>query len=651
MIRIAPEYEHENPKVSETFENEAAFAQWFETAAMRHANWNFINTHVSKASYSTSNPEDVLQTLYLACDHHGLPRKHKKKAEDKLKTKRVWTKSIKDGCKAKIIKKTFRDGQVSIECLWQHDTHQPEKVQDMVRSRLPAEVKQWIVSHVDNNMDWKAIKTLLRIDPRRLEEVLEAGLAISSFPMSLRINYHDVQNVINTRLNKLSRRNAVDRTSVEEWMSFLKNEKGCLVHMKFYEGNGPYLLSWISPWQKKILEAADEWCIDSTHKTCKSLVGSDKHSYLYMIVLTWVQSNCDLRVKRIMIGCSPVEMSALKDVFGQSFQVLCTSGTSSGHGRCTSKKDGIYVKITGATHESKKERDAVRVGLNLLMHAKSELVFEQKYQEFLSRFSEHGKFIEYIGTQWHSKRELWSMTRREEARFHTNNLVESYHHILKAYYLGSSRNFWVDRQEGLKIIYGFKKLVLTHTEKAKKKAQAIAYKDTLGMVETIEDNSIYKCRSFADNSVWYELLIKEEVLSTCSCPNPNHLCKRIFFGLQDDGTSERKEVNAAAQDKLRCLEFTEIQKSLLKKIEQAVEKRNVMSIDIPSGMDVSVRILRDCLSSLEEAEVAPQQRTLQFYHPFVDENYKVQMNSNCLYFVAIKGFPKNTATLLLIGLI
>ncbi|OAD81219.1 hypothetical protein PHYBLDRAFT_138768 [Phycomyces blakesleeanus NRRL 1555(-)] len=116
-------------------------------------------------------------------------------------------------------------------------------------------------------MDWKTIKTLLHVDPWRLEEALEAGLVISSFPMSLCINYNDMQNVINDQLNELSRQNAVDRTS-------------------FHKGNDLSLLSWISPWQKKqIIEAADEWCIDSTHKTCKSLVGSGKHSYLYTIII------------------------------------------------------------------------------------------------------------------------------------------------------------------------------------------------------------------------------------------------------------------------------------------------------------------------------------------------------------------------------
>ncbi|OAD81258.1 hypothetical protein PHYBLDRAFT_161877 [Phycomyces blakesleeanus NRRL 1555(-)] len=149
------------------------------------------------------------------------------------------------------------------------------------------------------------------------------------------------------------------------------------------------------------------------------------------------------------------------------------------------------------------------------------------------------------------------MAWRLNARFHTNNLIESYYHILKAYYLGRSKNFWVNRlvymfsqvvehdyrQEGLKIMYGFKKLVLTHVEKAKKKAFDVDHEDALCMIKTVEDNLVYKCRSFTDNSVWYELLLKEEVLSVGSCPDPNNLCKHIFLvgtimGLQYSLTKE-----------------------------------------------------------------------------------------------------------------
>ncbi|OAD65510.1 hypothetical protein PHYBLDRAFT_153410 [Phycomyces blakesleeanus NRRL 1555(-)] len=184
MIHIAPNYKSANPTATETSANEEAFSFWFENSAKRHSNWNMTSTHVFQAT-STASPKDVVTAVYLSV-------------------------TTKDDCKAKITKKILQNGNVVVDYLWQHVTHQPEKVQDMVRSRLPAEVKQWIVFHVDNNMDWKAIKMLFRIDSKCLEE-LEAGLGISSFPMSLHINYHDVQNVINACLNKLSKKMSLIR--------------------------------------------------------------------------------------------------------------------------------------------------------------------------------------------------------------------------------------------------------------------------------------------------------------------------------------------------------------------------------------------------------------------------------------------------------
>ncbi|OAD72706.1 hypothetical protein PHYBLDRAFT_73109 [Phycomyces blakesleeanus NRRL 1555(-)] len=184
MIRIAPNYKSSNPKETETFANEEVFSFYFKNLAKRHSTWNITNTHISWAT-STASPKDVVKTVYFVCNHQGLPKKVKL-VEDagNQKAKRVQTESIKDGCKAKITKMTLQNGNVVVDYLWQHATHQPEKVQDMVCSRLPAE--------------------------------LEVGLGVSSFLTSLHIKIIDVQNVINAGLNKLSRKNAIDKASVEQ---------------------------------------------------------------------------------------------------------------------------------------------------------------------------------------------------------------------------------------------------------------------------------------------------------------------------------------------------------------------------------------------------------------------------------------------------
>ncbi|OAD69167.1 hypothetical protein PHYBLDRAFT_172422 [Phycomyces blakesleeanus NRRL 1555(-)] len=319
MIQIAPDYKMANPKVTKTFADEKKFTVWFENSAKRNSNWNVTNTHFSQAT-GTASPRDVVSAVYFVCDHQGFLKKTKvQEMAGKPKAKRVRTESIKDGCKAKITKKTLHDGSVQ----------------------------------------------------------LEGGIDIVSFPMSLRINYYDVQNVINARLNNLLRQNAIDKTSVEQWIEFLEKKR----------------TTWFTLSSMKVMSHT---LFRGSLLDRRRFSNSSKHSYLYMIVvrsnvtnkgvpvcffvtnaefittllqwLNWVKSNCSLRVKCGMIDCSPVEIGALEEVFGQSVQVLLCHWHIKRAREMHIKKD---VKITGATHKSKREQDADRVALNLLMHARN----------------------------------------------------------------------------------------------------------------------------------------------------------------------------------------------------------------------------------------------------------------------------------------
>jgi hypothetical protein len=54
---------------------------------------------------------------------------------------------------------------------WEHPDHSPCDLEEVSRSRLPHDVKQWIIEKVNQNLDWKTIKNFLRLDEERLEEV------------------------------------------------------------------------------------------------------------------------------------------------------------------------------------------------------------------------------------------------------------------------------------------------------------------------------------------------------------------------------------------------------------------------------------------------------------------------------------------------
>ena len=72
-----------------------------------------------------------------------------------------------------------------------------------------------IENHIENNMNWRAIKNLLRLSP---EVMRMAEVDSTKVPLSLQIKYHDVQNAISARLSKLSRKAYIDKESVILWL-------------------------------------------------------------------------------------------------------------------------------------------------------------------------------------------------------------------------------------------------------------------------------------------------------------------------------------------------------------------------------------------------------------------------------------------------
>lgn len=74
------------------------------------------------------------------------------------------------------------------------------------------------------------------------------------------------------------------KKSTQLWLKHLQ-DKGYSTLFKLHPNNGPILVSWLSPWRKKHLIEAEEWCLDSAHKTCKSFVDSKQDCYLYTIMI------------------------------------------------------------------------------------------------------------------------------------------------------------------------------------------------------------------------------------------------------------------------------------------------------------------------------------------------------------------------------
>lgn len=79
---------------------------------------------------------------------------------------------------------------------------------------------------------------------------LKKNPEFGAFPKSLFVKYKDVKNLIDARIAKLTRKSPKDKKSVILWIESFKQDNFYTL-LDFQEG-GPFVLSWVSPWQKKV---------------------------------------------------------------------------------------------------------------------------------------------------------------------------------------------------------------------------------------------------------------------------------------------------------------------------------------------------------------------------------------------------------------
>ncbi|KAI8889599.1 hypothetical protein K501DRAFT_315026 [Backusella circina FSU 941] len=201
--------------------------------------------------------------------------------------------------------------------------------------------------------------------------------------------------------------------------------------------------------------------------------------------LTWIKEKRHLNVKRIMVDCSATEIGAIKSVFGNQVNVLLCHWHI---WRAWEKNMKKEVKVANATKETKIVHERIRSLLSRMMHAPSEEEFFVGYN-CLKTFVEveYSSFLTYFDKQW-------IMYLCQDASFHTNNLIESYHNQLKSFYLGRSRNVSVDR-----LVYVLSEIV------------TIDYRQ-----ESIQN-------------VWYNIQREDHFIYACDCPDVSPICKHIFL--------------------------------------------------------------------------------------------------------------------------
>jgi hypothetical protein len=98
-----------------------------------------------------------------------------------VKRSRTSGPSIKVGCKSYFSKKVFFNGQVEIVYQWKHINHDHFESESFINeSRLPVEVKKWIIDAVELYKDWKTIMAILHLNDEELDQVCYYILVFSN---------------------------------------------------------------------------------------------------------------------------------------------------------------------------------------------------------------------------------------------------------------------------------------------------------------------------------------------------------------------------------------------------------------------------------------------------------------------------------------
>lgn len=191
----------------------------------------------------------------LVCRHHGrfCDERNPDLSPQKRRPNRH-QQSVKVGCKARIsLRKMNGSDLVRIEYVWQHTGHTVGILDDMKGSMLPRPVNEYIEERVAQQMDWHALKKLLRVDARVLTAIDHGELY--KIPEALRIAQKDVYNAMQRQLIKLAQHDPNGYKSLKIWEQKLISS-GYAVYFKPVsaqaDGENSYVFAFVSPWQKSV---------------------------------------------------------------------------------------------------------------------------------------------------------------------------------------------------------------------------------------------------------------------------------------------------------------------------------------------------------------------------------------------------------------
>lgn len=366
---------------------------------------------------------------------------------------------------------------------------------------------------------------------------------------------------------------------------------------KTSEGGKIWSFWFMSTWQKDLLHRNSSIIfLDSTHKTCRGLnqredvylftlyvknavtgkgapaafmMTNSQRSEVIAHFLKAVRAFCSFQPVQAVIDCDQAETNALKEVwqnevsivwcrwhilkaFANSLKSKVTVGPRGGQSRedWDAHKQNVEIKKKEITQAFK----------NVIASPTQE-IGEQRISDFMKRFKEYPQLIEYTARQWFAKKEFVVNGMAPNILVHasTNNFIESFHNVLKRYFLGRSRSqgpdflvfklfFQVElnyRAEEKMVKCGFQERVHDKGEKKASKKAFDLSQEVMKKWVSFESEGKVKVRSFTTSDQFYYVGLdtksRQNVNCTCKAyENSLSWCKHIFLGWRWHFTREQE---------------------------------------------------------------------------------------------------------------
>ncbi|KAK3805237.1 MAG: hypothetical protein JOS17DRAFT_768795 [Linnemannia elongata] len=483
--------------------------------------------------------------------------------------------SVGNDCPVEIRMRKLR-GRDAVEVVyrWRHNHDDSAKA----RSKMPLSgiELEWVKKMAADGLDWKSIKARLRLDNWSLRQ-LEDQESLDALPPCLYMLYDDVRTVVYRNRTQLSRKAVSPSYSVKLWLDQIKDEGGkSMFKDEAAQSKDHYLFAWCTRFQLKIMkDNTTIVCMDSTHKTVKSLKPSPENdkvytsAYLFTILvrdrksqtgipiafmvcnsessyiitewLTWLKTECGLQASKFMVDCSVAESEALKRAFPlPSMEIYF----------CSFHVGQAWERKLRELHDME-ESSRMRPALKAIRKADSEATLQEAWRKFQVSFRQAKKLIAYI-KNWMEPTKLvkWVLYLRENNQhINTNNLVESWHKTFKSQYLGYARDLRPDdlvfllqgsvdidfRITYYKISRGLQPITLSESAATRKtKAMAIPFVDAKDMVDEVFHEKKFLVRSFSGPNESHSVCTDEDFacLYSCTCGDYTRYkepCKHMYL--------------------------------------------------------------------------------------------------------------------------